>query len=191
MYDGRMADRSRNISLVHADLYARIQHMDELCEAEGMDVLFYCGLRSARRQAELFRTGRTLAAIERRARRLETLGFPGLARLLMETPPQPGRTRPKTCAAPGESWHQYGLAVDGCPIAWRDKRMVCLWDEKRYACEWRVYGESARRAGLFWAGDWKRFREYPHVQTREGGNPLRVLDAEAVRMILRGQGVEA
>lgn len=185
--------REREISLVHRGLYARVQEVDEVCDAEGVDILFYCGLRTPQRQAELYRAGRSLAAIERKAKQLEALGYEGLAALLMGTPPQPGRSGSKTCAAPGESWHQYGLAVDAAPITWRGKRMVCLWDTRRYAREWNIYGSAAGKAGLTWAGDWTYFREFPHIQmTRPGArNPLKTLDRDHVRNALRKFNVEA
>lgn len=72
-----------------------------------------------------------------------------------------GRTKPGprvTNAKPGSSAHNYGLAMDVVPL--RDGKAI--WDAKAH--EWQVYGEEVRRVGLEWAGDWTRFREFPHCQ---------------------------
>lgn len=63
-----------------------------------------------------------------------------------------------TNAKPGSSAHNYGLAMDVVPL----RAGKAIWDAK--APEWQVYGEEVRKAGLEWAGDWSRFREYPHCQ---------------------------
>ena len=63
-----------------------------------------------------------------------------------------------TNAAPGESLHNYGYAFDGVP-------MVCgkpEWDAESEL--WQVYGDIAVDCGLIWAGNWKKFKEYPHCQ---------------------------
>ena len=180
----------RDISLVHPVLPPLLQRIAALCDARGVDIVWTCLARTPQRQAELFRHGRSLAAIEGRARRLEKAGYPSLARLLLDTPPQPGRSGSRTCAAPGESWHQYGLAADAVPIAIVNKRMVCLWSG---AAEWAVYGAAAREVGLEWAGAWKRFRETPHIQMTPRGapsNPLRFFDRHQVATAMRAFGVE-
>jgi peptidoglycan L-alanyl-D-glutamate endopeptidase CwlK len=72
-----------------------------------------------------------------------------------------GRTAPGrkvTNAQAGQSAHNYGLAMDVVPL--RNGKPV--WDAR--APEWQVYGEEVRKAGLEWAGDWRRFKEYPHCQ---------------------------
>ena len=183
-------DRSRIISLVNTELYDRVQEMARLALQRGVDLHFYCGIRPARTQAQYYRRGRSLAQIEAKARSLEKKGFPGLAQLLLDVGQQPDKGGMITLAAPGESWHQYGEAVDGVPVHYAGKKMVCEWDPRRYARKWHIYGAAARKADLHWAGEWERFREYPHVQMREGGNPLHVMDDFEVRTILRGQGVD-
>jgi peptidoglycan L-alanyl-D-glutamate endopeptidase CwlK len=99
-----------------------------------VDVLVYCTLRTAEEQAELYARGRT----------------------------KPG---PKvTMAAPWQSWHQYGRAVDAVPLV--HGKPLWRYDGMRY--EWQVFADEARAAGLEWSGDWKRFKEYVHVQDTGG-----------------------
>jgi hypothetical protein len=102
-----------------------------------------------------------------------------------------GRTKPGqvvTRARGGRSNHNYKLAADVCPFVngkpdWNAKPAV-----------WEMIGEEARRAGLEWGGDWKRFTDHPHVQLpvglsisdchrlfRQGG--LAAVEAEATRRL--------
>lgn len=75
-----------------------------------------------------------------------------------------GRTVPGrrvTNAKPGTSAHNYGLAFDGVPMfhgkpVWGTKGAALLM--------WQEYGAIAESLGLDWAGNWPRFREFPHVQ---------------------------
>ena len=76
-----------------------------------------------------------------------------------------GRTAPGrivTNAKAGQSWHNYRCAVDVVPLTngkpnWNVKDPV-----------WQTVGQLGKQAGLEWAGDWKRFKEYPHFQYAGG-----------------------
>lgn len=76
-----------------------------------------------------------------------------------------GRTKPGkivTNAKAGQSWHNYRCAVDVVPIVAGKPR----WDVKDEV--WQQVGKLGKAAGLEWAGDWKRFKEYPHFQYTNG-----------------------
>ena len=76
-----------------------------------------------------------------------------------------GRTTPGkivTNAKAGQSWHNYRCAVDVVPIVAGKPR----WDVKDEV--WQQVGKLGKAAGLEWAGDWKRFKEYPHFQYTRG-----------------------
>lgn len=68
-----------------------------------------------------------------------------------------------TRAGPGQSCHQYGLAVDSAPL--RDGKlqwdMADPWTRRGYA----LYGQLAQQAGLRWGGTWKGLKDYVHVET--------------------------
>lgn len=86
-----------------------------------------------------------------------------------------GRTAPGkivTNAKPGQSWHNYRCAVDVVPIVAGKP----VWDSKNAI--WQKVGALGKAAGLEWAGDWKRFKEYPHFQYT-GGLTLAQLQAGA------------
>lgn len=76
-----------------------------------------------------------------------------------------GRTTPGkivTNARAGQSFHNYRCAVDVVPIVAGKPR----WDAKDEV--WQKIGALGKAAGLEWAGDWKRFKEYPHFQYTGG-----------------------
>ena len=76
-----------------------------------------------------------------------------------------GRTKPGkivTNAKAGQSWHNYRCAVDVVPIVAGKP----VWDTKNPV--WQEVGKLGKAAGLEWAGDWKRFKEYPHFQYTGG-----------------------
>jgi peptidoglycan L-alanyl-D-glutamate endopeptidase CwlK len=41
-----------------------------------------------------------------------------------------------------------------------------VWDSKDPV--WQTVGRLGKAAGLEWAGDWKRFKEFPHFQYTGG-----------------------
>lgn len=76
-----------------------------------------------------------------------------------------GRTTPGqivTNAKGGESFHNYRVAVDVVPI--RDGK--CVWSSLDPV--WIQVAALGKAAGLEWAGDWVRFKEYPHFQYTGG-----------------------
>ncbi|RCX32090.1 M15 family metallopeptidase [Thioalbus denitrificans] len=143
-----------------------------LADGAGLDLLIYCTLRSAEEQARLFRRGRALREIERKAREMEALGRSDFARLLMDVGPQYG-PGPVTWAGPGQSLHQYGVALDAVPL--RDGKPVWAtagadgrpdWGRPGVDGElWDRYGALGERVGFEWSGRWSpHHREYPHLQ---------------------------
>ena len=76
-----------------------------------------------------------------------------------------GRTAPGrivTNARAGQSYHNYRCAVDVVPI----RNGKAIWDAKDPV--WQRIGALGKAAGLEWAGDWKRFKEFPHFQYTGG-----------------------
>jgi peptidoglycan L-alanyl-D-glutamate endopeptidase CwlK len=63
--------------------------------------------------------------------------------------------------------HNYGLAIDSVPM--RSGKPV--WDSKKPEdlTLWQLYGRLSVEAGFEWAGNWKKFREFPHIQEPGAG----------------------
>ncbi|SFB10460.1 peptidoglycan L-alanyl-D-glutamate endopeptidase CwlK [Cohnella sp. OV330] len=80
-----------------------------------------------------------------------------------------GRSAPGaivTHAKGGQSYHNYGLAID---FAIRAKDGDVLWDmeydgNRNGKSDWMEVVGIAKRLGFAWGGDWESFPDYPHLQ---------------------------
>ena len=61
-----------------------------------------------------------------------------------------------TNARAGQSKHNFGKAVDFAFVVGGE----ISWDEKLY----RNIGRWAKQVGLNWGGDWKSFKDLPHLE---------------------------
>lgn len=89
-----------------------------------------------------------------------------------------GRTRPGkkvTNAKGGQSYHNYGLAIDIVLLVDKDKNgtfKTALWDTKTdfdgdRVADWQEIVAIFKRYGWEWGGDWG-FKDYPHFQKTLG-----------------------
>ena len=143
-------------------MQARVAQLLKLVVSCDFDLLIYNTRRSFAKQAALFRQGRSLSEIHDLALALDLdWGRDDLSRTLLDAPIQ-ASNRIVTQAGPGQSLHNYGLAIDAVPM--RNGKPV--WGTREaddYRC-WCAYGAMVRDSGLEWAGDWQGFREFPHAQ---------------------------
>ena len=152
---------SRSLADLDATTRLRAERFEVLTREAGLDVLIYCTLRSFEEQAILYRQSRPLSQIKKKSQELAvTYGRDDLARILMDAGPQSGPH--VTNAAPGESLHGYGKALDGVPM--RAGKPVWGTKAREDLILWKMYGELGQAAGLEWAGKWIGFKEYPHLQ---------------------------
>lgn len=76
-----------------------------------------------------------------------------------------GRTTPGpivTKAKPGQSFHNYGLAIDVVPIV----NGKADWNSKL----WTKIGDIGKACGFSWGGDWKTFKDLPHFEYPKNTN---------------------
>lgn len=71
-----------------------------------------------------------------------------------------------TYAKGGESYHNYGLAID---YALRNNDGSIIWDinydgNKNGESDWFEVAEIAKNLGFEWGGDWHNFKDYSHLQ---------------------------
>jgi hypothetical protein len=84
-----------------------------------------------------------------------------------------GRSKPGkivTNARGGESYHNFGLAIDVCEI----RNGEAIWE-----CDWVRIAPVAKGLGWEWGGDWTSFKDRPHFQKAFGKSTgdLRALHA--------------
>ena len=109
------------------------------CKNEGHDVLVTSTLRDFESQNALYAQGRT----------------------------KPGKK--VTNAKGGQSFHNYGVALDFVPIV----HGKADWNN---VSNFKAIADIAKKYGFEWAGDWKTFKEYAHIQYT-GGLTLKDLQA--------------
>ena len=152
----------RDIEVLEPEAREAAHALLDLAREADVDLLIYCTTRTLQEQARLYRRGRTGAAIELRARELDKdWGRPDLGHILLDVGPQM-EIKVVTYAAPGQSFHNYGLAFDGCPL--RDGKPVWGTELPEDMEAWAIYGALGQQVGLEWAGTWMRGREFPHLQ---------------------------
>lgn len=71
-----------------------------------------------------------------------------------------------TYAKGGESYHNYGLAID---FALQTDDDNIIWDleydgNQNGESDWMEVVEIAKELGFSWGGDFTRFKDYPHLQ---------------------------
>lgn len=152
---------SRNLADLAFGFRGKAAAFQDECASLGFDVLIYCTYRSLEEQARLYRNGRALRAIQRKRDELIERGREDLASILMEVGPQSG-SKLLTNAAPGESYHNYGLAFDAVPLRQGRPSWGSIHDEEMRL--WHQYGDLVESCHMEWAGKWRSFREYPHAQ---------------------------
>lgn len=139
------------------------------CTTRGVQMVPTEGLRSPALQAKYWRQSRSIVEINHAIAMLRQNGASYLADVLDAVGPQNGDEVTKVL--PGNSWHQWGEAVD------------CFWEVDGKA-EWsttkkvngvngyHVYAEEAQKLGLTAGLLWPRFKDAPHVQLRKDDNPI-------------------
>ena len=135
----------------------RLKALRAQAETAGLDLIVTCTFRSLDEQARLWRCGRTLQQVQDKAAELAAL-WPTLGETLLAVDPV-HHPRRLTNFGPGESAHNYGMAVDLMPLI----HGAPVRDYK--AREYQLLGELARAHGFEWGGD-MRPRHYGHLQIK-------------------------
>lgn len=130
---------SRDLKDLHQQMRILAESFLSECEKSGITVLIYCTFRSSEEQDDLYAQGRT----------------------------KQGKI--VTNARGGQSKHNHtvngrpaSLAFDCVPL--RNGKPVWSKNTDEDLQLWQKVGILGKSVGLEWAGDWKRFKEFPHFQ---------------------------
>lgn len=141
----------------------------QACAANGVTMVPTESVRTPAQQARYWRQSRSIIEINNAIAMLRQNGASYLADVLHSVGPQNGDEVTKVL--PGNSWHQWGEAID------------CFWEVDGRA-EWsttrkingvngyQVYAREAKKLGLTAGLLWPRFKDAPHVQLRSDDNPI-------------------
>ncbi|WHY55701.1 peptidoglycan-binding protein [Peribacillus simplex] len=146
--------------------------MVERAYTERITVLISAGHRSLEEQAALYGQGRVYS--------YNGKNYSNLAKPIV------------TNAKPGQSYHNYGLAIDFFIVS--DDGKVAVWtvDSK-----WQRVAAIGKGLGFKWGGDWSSFKDYPHLemtgglsftQLQAGKEPHLTIKLEKMEMPKTGKG---
>lgn len=129
-------DEPENVTGLHPEVAQKKSQLVKLAKQEGIDLIITEGHRSEERQNELYEQGRTAEG------------------------------QIVTSARGGESYHNYGLAIDFAIRVSEDK---VIWDmeydgNNNGQSDWMEVVAIAKSLGFEWGGDWANFPDYPHLQ---------------------------
>jgi peptidoglycan L-alanyl-D-glutamate endopeptidase CwlK len=125
------------ISKLHPIIRDRARAFIAACQQRGIFLRITSGLRTFDEQAEEYAKGRTA----------------------------PGSI--VTNAEPGESYHNYGLAIDVVEM----KDGEGLWDNPN----WNTIASIGKSFGFRWGGDFNSFKDIPHFEYTAGHNFTQLL----------------
>lgn len=149
----------RDIDLLDPKFKTDIKLVLARSEADGYVFRPFFTLRSVWKQARLWRQSRPTAEIQRAIQKLKQERAPFLAHVLKSVGPQMGRWA--TNALPGQSWHQWGFAID-CFLATPQGRAIWSSSHEGY----KVYADHAVALGLTAGYYWKR-QDSVHIQSTD------------------------
>lgn len=140
------------LQLVHPKLASLVQQLDARLIPQGIHLRVVQGLRTMAEQQALWEQGRTA----------------------------PGSI--VTNARPGDSWHNYGAAVDLIPGLRGTPQWEPNWDENHP--DFKAMIRCGIGLGLVSGSTWESFKDYPHFQL--AGLPVTPTQAMRVYLVAHG-----
>jgi peptidoglycan L-alanyl-D-glutamate endopeptidase CwlK len=101
---------------------------------------------------------------------------------------QIGRTTPGnivTNAKAGQSYHNYGLAVDFCILTPTEKASWSRFEDFNADAmpDFMQVVDAFKAKGWEWGGDWAKFKDYPHVQKTFGYRASQLMEKSSNGLI--------
>ena len=147
-----LIDRSvKRLGAVHPSLKEYTIELIKRCYNEGIKVQISSGFRSNEDQAYIYGQGRPNYIWNGKV-------YGSKGSIVSNAPP-------------GTSIHNYGLAIDYFLVS--EDGNNSLWTVND---NWKRVATIAKSMGFEWGGDWKNFKDYPHLQYNQG---LTIADLKA------------
>ncbi|MCD5324799.1 MULTISPECIES: peptidoglycan-binding protein [Pontibacillus] len=140
-----LIDRSiKNMGAVHSVVLNKALELVRQAYAEGINVQISSGFRSFEDQAYQYGKGRSNY-------RYNGVDYskPGMSIV--------------SHAKPGQSVHNYGLAIDYFLTTWDGSEATWSVNDN-----WCRVAEIGKSMGFSWGGDWSSFKDYPHLELTGG-----------------------
>lgn len=153
---GRLPDGadSRDLSLLEETFQESVRRLAANMARVGVALVPYFTVRGPRRQGQLWCQSRSVREISVQREILEAAGAPKIASYL--DPKYSATGRPATHLLPGQSWHQWGTAMD-CFHSVAEKS---IWRGSTFD----LMRDEAEKLGLVTGAAWFAAREPNHVQ---------------------------
>lgn len=127
-----MAQNEKVFAGVRSDIVRDAKLLQQIVKNKyGIDILYIWGLKTFAQQASIYASGRT----------------------------KPGKI--VTNAKAGESYHNYGFALDFCILTNGKADWKCI--EK-----YKLVGQEAVKLKFTWGGNFKSFKDYGHIERNYG-----------------------
>ncbi len=152
---------SRNIDDLRRSFRSVARSLIAATAEKGVQMVPYFTLRTPAEQARLWRMTRGKSEIGAKVHELLNANALYIANVIEAVGPQfpgPGITSHVTNAVPGQSWHNWGEAMD----CYLKVEGAVEWDGKHEG--YAVYGTEAEELGLTWGGMWDVPNDPGHVQ---------------------------
>lgn len=163
---------SRNLSDLKPEFLQKIKFLIANCELRGIKMIPYLTYRSPKEQAKLWRQGRSTTTIKAKIKELKAQHCDYIADLIESVGPQAG-TGKVTNALPGQSFHQFGEAVD---FYWEKEKGTACWNHNELNQDglngYKVLHEEAHKLNLYTVTlDNGGNVDWPHIQFSPSGKP--------------------
>ncbi|WP_285767491.1 peptidoglycan-binding protein [Peribacillus sp. SI8-4] len=128
---------------MEAVVQASALELIERAYTEGIAVQISAGYRSLEEQAALYGQGRIYSY---NGKNYSDPGKPVV-----------------TNAKPGQSYHNFGLAIDFFIVSDDGRKAIWTVDSR-----WRRVAAIGKKLGFDWGGNWRTFKDYPHLEMTGG-----------------------
>jgi hypothetical protein len=161
------AQNFRELKYLTDNFRPLVEKVIKNCAKRGVKLVPYSTLRGPMYQARQYVKGRSKILLNSVIENLKLLKCENIYKPLEAAQlelPKNNKFSIVTHSLPGESWHQYGEAVD----MYVDKNGKDDWNN---TAAYRIYQEEAEKLGLTSGGSFKRLKEPVHCQLSPASKP--------------------